>query len=63
MLIMIAASASNQSSRIEVNLTLKCLRRVGTQRDFTNQGFGRVYLILPQNKAKICPIIVTMPTG
>jgi hypothetical protein len=24
--------------------------------------FGRVYLILLQNKAKICPIIVTMPT-
>jgi len=26
------------------------------------QDFGRVYLILSQNKAKICPIIVTMPT-
>ena len=27
----------------------------------TKQDFGRVYLILPQSKAKICPIIVTMP--
>ena len=26
-----------------------------------NRGFGRIHLILPQNKAKICPIIVTVP--
>jgi hypothetical protein len=27
------------------------------------QDFGCVYLISLQNKAKICPFIVTMPTG
>jgi len=26
------------------------------------QDFGRVHLILPQNKAEICPTIVTLPT-
>ena len=27
------------------------------------QGFERVHLIVPQNKAEMCPFIVTMPTG
>jgi hypothetical protein len=27
----------------------------------TKQGSGRAYLTLPQNKAKTCPIIVTLP--
>jgi hypothetical protein len=29
----------------------------------TKRDFGRLYPVLPQNKAKICPIIVAMPTG
>ena len=30
---------------------------------YEQQDSGGVYLILPQNKAKIYPIVVTMPTG
>jgi hypothetical protein len=33
-----------------------------TLRDLRGKGFGGVYPILPQNEAKICPFIVTMPT-
>ena len=53
-----------KDSRMGVSLVLNCLALVVTVWHFgVKTGFGRLYLILPQNKAKICPIIVTMPTG
>jgi hypothetical protein len=53
--------ASNHNRKIGVNLALKCLGHVGTSQ--TKPDFEGVYLVLPQNIAKICRIIVTMPIG
>ena len=53
----------NHSSGIGLSKT--CVKMFGTGWDITGlceQDSGRVYLILSQNKAKMCGIIVTMPT-